>query len=104
MVGVLGMSVMILIVGFYSAKISFFILGYSIITIGTSFAKNTVLGFVKSFSEDSIKAIGISISFTNMIGNLYCIVMERWLNLDQYYLYFVPTICFIGLLFPIYFL
>ena len=46
------------------------------ITIATSFAKNTILGFVKSFSSKSVKVIGISISLSNLIGNIFCIILE----------------------------
>ena len=77
MVGILSVSILVLIVGFYGSNNSFFIIGNCVVVISTGFAKNTILGFVKSFSVGSIKAIGISISFTNMIGNLYCILLKR---------------------------
>lgn len=39
-----------------------------------------------------------------MIGSVYCLTLERKLKLDEYYLYYAPTILLLVLIHPIYFL
>lgn len=102
MVGILYISVILLMGCFYINSAGFFVLGYSLLTIGYSFASNTILIYVKGFSENCVKAVGIATCFTHLIGNIYCIVLDRFFKIWDYYLYFLPFLLFLIVLIPLY--
>ena len=65
---------------FYMNSVNYFILGYSIVKIGYTFASNTIMIYVKGFSDRPIKAVGISKTFASLIGNIYCMILDRYVG------------------------